>query len=62
MNFSNLKSQSFLVRLWRTSDDEWRARVEPVGTQQCYMFSDLEALLAFFQGEVDKEEHIQHQG
>ena len=56
---------SYLLRLWRASDDAetaWRASLRRPGTEEALGFASLEALFAFLRaetgvGETDRGEH-----
>ena len=56
----NLAYQSFLLRLWRSTDREghlvWRASLEDPATGERQGFSDLDILFEYIQKMTDKQE------
>ena len=52
MTHPKTEYRSYLLRLWRSSEQEpWHAMLEQVGTQQRRAFADLASLMEFLQVE-----------
>jgi len=55
MTSSQTEYRSYLVRLWRSSDNEpWHVMTEQIGSNERLMFANLESLLDFLQSGQSK--------